>query len=135
MRFVFASLVAVAAVVAVPAQAKSYQIGISAVVPVECELTTSGTVEAVGATTYRIARVQQFCNSNYRLELRSAPLSTPSTATFRGEIADVTTGSATLVAAGRPVNSSAELFLTSVDPANAQLFAQTLWLQVSPTGV
>jgi hypothetical protein len=135
MRLIITSLAVAAAISAVPAGAKSYHIGVSAVVPVECELSTSGSLEAVGQSTYRVARVDQFCNTSFTLEVRNAPLAGSAVATFRGQSANVSAGSATLINGGRPVNDGADLFLSNASASDAQLFAQTLWLQVSPTGV
>lgn len=133
MRVVFALLFA--ALCAFPAHAKSYRISVGANVPVECELQTTASMFEVAPDTYRIARVDQFCNTGFRLEVHHAPLAAPAIASFRGIHAAVENGNTTLISVGRPVNSGADLFLKTGSSDDAMTFAQTMVLLVSPTGV
>lgn len=129
------SAVLLAAMCAFPASAKSYRISIGANVPVECELRTDGSLLEVAPDVYRIARVDQFCNTGFTLEVQHAALADPAVASFRGFQSAVESGSTTLISAGRPVNSGADLFLMTGSADDAMTFAQTMVLLVSPIGV
>jgi hypothetical protein len=125
----------IACSIATPAFANSETIVITANVPTECQLTTTANFAEVGQGLYRIASVNQFCNTGYALTVQNAGLANPATVQFRGNSANVSSGMTQLISAGKPVNGASDLFLSTQNRADAENFAQTVYLSVTPTGV
>ncbi len=133
MRLIIALIAA--CTIAAPASAKSYQVKVSANVPAECELSTSGGITAAGPSLFRITNIRQFCNTGYVLEVRHAELQNQAVVMLRDAAVPLTSGTTVITANGHPVNGSADLLLATGNAADAQLFAQTMYLAVSPSGV
>ncbi len=121
---------------AVPAaHAEEYKISIGAYVPVECEFSVSNSFVRLSAGQFRIATINQFCNTGYEMSISHAALNGSASARFRNDVARVGAGSTLLQNNGRPVNSAADLFLEANSDEDAVMFAQTLAVQVTPTGL
>lgn len=120
---------------AVPADAEEYRIRVTATVPAECELSIVNRFQDLGSGRYRIARLDQFCNTGYQMTVSHAGLSAPAFASFRNSGATLQQGSGVLVADGGPVNGAADLFLDAATAADAEIFSQTLFLSVAGTGI
>ena len=135
LRLAFAISAGVAGAMPSLAQAEQYRIRVNAVVPAECELSMSGGFQSLGNGLYRVARVQQFCNTGYQMTVSHSSLAAPALASFRGASAMVQGGEALLVGNGRPVDGGADLYLATARPEDAETFSQTVHLSVSATGV
>ena len=69
------------------------------------------------------------------MSISHAALNGSASARFRNDVARVGAGSTLLQNNGRPVNSAADLFLEANSDEDAAMFAQTLAVQVTPTGL
>jgi hypothetical protein len=121
--------------VAGTASAEEYEVRLSAYVPIECELSFDQSFAVITNGLFRIGRVDQFCNTGYEMTMSHATLEGDALARFRGDQAIVGAGQTVLLPAGRPVNSAADLFLEAASQADAELFASSLVLSVTPTGL
>jgi hypothetical protein len=122
-------------VVAAPAHANDYPVHLTAFVPIQCELSVDPSFTDMSGGEFRIATISQFCNTRYEMTMTHAALAQPAQARFRNDAVNLGSGFSVMQAAGDPVNSAADLFLTASSQADAQLFAESLTLSVTPTGL
>jgi len=120
---------------AVPAQAKEYRVQISAHVPISCEASISGGFTEVATQQFRIGRINQFCNTGYRMSFSYAGVADGAEFRIRNRTVPMLMGSTLIEAAGRPINAANDIYLSNIDRQAATIVASTLNVSVTPTGL
>lgn len=110
----------------------SFRVEVSGHVATECKLRSSGSYEQIGQGVFRIGTVDRFCNTAYQMTLGHAASTNGGTITFDGYDVPLQDRSVILIADGVPVNRTADIIISGIDPTTAQDIAGSLQLQISP---
>ena len=135
-RAAIAAAVATISLSATSAQAKDYQIRLSAFVPTSCSANIEGTVGQIDADTFSLGHINQFCNTRFQLSLNHGMVSRGSQFNFGGDIIPANgDGSTVLKALSAPVAYGRdELLVSGFNADQASELGSTLTVTVSPIG-
>jgi hypothetical protein len=118
------------------AESNSYEVQIRAHVPIECEADLSGSVNAVMPGSFVLGNISQFCNTPFQMSLMHKSLASPTAQLqFRNMVVPVGMGSTLIQPSAPATDGSAQLVLHGVDMAQAESFAASMVLSVTPLGV
>lgn len=110
----------------------SFRVEISGHVATECVLRSGGSYEQIGQDVFRIGSVDRFCNTAYQMTLGHNATTNGGTITFDGYNVPLEDTSVVLIADGVPVDRTADIIISGIDAATAQVIAGSLQLQISP---
>lgn len=117
------------------AQAKSYDIRVTATVPTSCQASISPALTQISADTYRIGRLSQFCNTAYQMSFNYSGAASNARFRVRGAERAAGAGSTLVTANGQPINGASDVYLLGVSQAEAQAIASSLSVSVTPLGL
>lgn len=131
------SLLAVVATFAASVPASAYaseaRIAISAFVPLRCEMSFVP-ASNIDGTLSNIGIVQQYCNTRFQMRFSHAQLS-PGAIIGLGTTTAVANGNSTLIEPnGRPTIATSNLWIENNTVSDAQSFANSVVIEVTPMG-
>ena len=115
------------------AKTASVDIHISAQVPISCSANLNVNVVQISANEFKIGELDRFCNSPHIVNARST---TRITGTLRidGQAASRNGDTSSLSIQSRAIRGGTDLLLSGVSNAEAQAFAGSLTISLSPIG-
>jgi hypothetical protein len=126
-----------AGVLASPAAAESnsYDVMLRAYVPIECEADIDGSVSALSNQSFSLGNVRQYCNAPFQMSIMHQALNTTAQLQFKSNLVAVGSASTLVQSSTSATDSNAPLVLHGVNMAEAENFAASMTLAVTPLGV
>jgi hypothetical protein len=117
------------------AESNSYDVMLRAYVPIECEADIFGPVSAISPQSFSLGNVRQYCNAPFQMSISHLALNTTAQLQFKSNLVHVGGASTLIQSSTAAANSSAPLVLHGVNMNEAENFAASMVLSVTPLGV
>lgn len=119
----------------VSAKPVSYDVDISAYVPIECEANFTPNLHEIGSGIYSLGTIRQFCNSRYNMNFSHTQISQAAQFQVRDTIVPAGTNSTSVLSQARAIDGTSEVILRGVNSNTAQTVSQSLSISVSASGL
>jgi len=120
-------------VAAAPAQAWDARIMLTAFVPIRCEMSFTPSVSEIGGIS-TLGIIQQNCNTRYQMRFSHQPLSANAVLGFGTSTALASSGSTLIEPNGKPVIAASNLWLANGIEGDAEKFASSVVIEITPVG-
>ncbi|WP_172709628.1 hypothetical protein [Sphingopyxis granuli] len=120
-------------VAAAPAQASDARILLSAFVPIRCEMSFTPSLGEVGGIS-TLGTIRQYCNTRYQMRFSHQPLSANAVLGFGNVTAPASSGSTLIEPNGKPTIAASNLWLANGDEDDAEKFASSVVIEITPVG-